>query len=387
MSAGADGRLYLQGDRDVYVVETAPGAVVSTYGPVANLRAAARAPNGDVLAFSGTQGPVVVFDHPDSASALTDVPSALSNAFGGVELAPDGSAVVHTLPSRMVPNDESTHRRIDDEGRWVGVVRTGAPGQLMLSTGEAASFSYGGLIIDETSYTVASGLPSDDVRDVVEDGAGQVWVGTSEGLVQWTDDGFTAVDDRAIRDLFLDADGRVWAATNEGLFWLGDGQLNHSFGVDDPDVTAMFSDGSGVMWVLTTTGLYRRTDTRQFVRYDLDDEVDIVPSTMGFLADSRVLLGTPDRGLFVIQPDGHIESFRQGDGLPSNTITSIAVEPEGAQRAFVATAGGLSQFVAGLVPLQPAVCGDGVVAFSEDCDDEGARRCVATKIVERRNAA
>ena len=86
-----------------------------------------------------------------------------------------------------------------------------------------------------------------------------------------------------------------------------------------------------------------------------------------------MLVGTTDRGLYVVGPDGQIENFRLSDGLPSNEITSIAVETDGERRAFIATSAGISQYVALRGQLQRAVCGDGIVDVSEECDDGGVR--------------
>ena len=110
-------------------------------------------------------------------------------------------------------------------------------------------------------------------------------------------------------------------------------------------------------------------------------DAQIKPSALGFIADGRMLVGTTDRGLYVVGPDGQIENFRLSDGLPSNEITSIAVETDGERRAFIATSAGISQYVALRGQLQRAVCGDGIVDVSEECDDGGVRteRCYSDR--------
>lgn len=70
-----------------------------------------------------------------------------------------------------------------------------------------------------------SGLPSNDVRSVLEDSKGRIWVGTVDGLVMYRQDGTSklfqeqnsSLPDNYVIALSEDKRGRVWIGTAEGV--------------------------------------------------------------------------------------------------------------------------------------------------------------------------
>ena len=74
------------------------------------------------------------------------------------------------------------------------------------------------------TYTARDGLSDDQVTAVVQDGAGNIWIGTNKGLDHLKDGKFTTYTipnlktNPRINTLALDRDGKLWAGTNDTVF-------------------------------------------------------------------------------------------------------------------------------------------------------------------------
>lgn len=81
-------------------------------------------------------------------------------------------------------------------------------------------------------WTEAEGLPSNNVRAVMEDSAGEIWVGTYDGGIGWLRDGKWVVvnKDRGLYDngafqILEDGQGRFWISSNRGIYRVSRSQL------------------------------------------------------------------------------------------------------------------------------------------------------------------
>ena len=131
-------------------------------------------------------------------------------------------------------------------------------------------------------FTVADGLPSGDVRSVVVDRRGTVYVGTTDGTASWTGgdpfDGssdFTqptvvvdgirgqAFDGAVVGAIAVDGGNRKWVGNNSGLFLVSDNTTEQfaRYTVDNSPLPSdridalAFDDATGVLWVGTPAGL------------------------------------------------------------------------------------------------------------------------------------
>ena len=117
------------------------------------------------------------------------------------------------------------------------------------------------------TFTTQNGLPNNSVRAMVEDKAGNVWVGTAAGVVYMTPthhlltpqfEAGTISKGVISTGLFCDSDGRVWLTTenDNGLFVFKDG-LFHAISAMAPfepfQATAVCQDSNGIVWVGTDT--------------------------------------------------------------------------------------------------------------------------------------
>jgi diguanylate cyclase (GGDEF)-like protein len=118
----------------------------------------------------------------------------------------------------------------------------------------------------------ASGLPSNEVRAILENTRGELWIGTTQGLAL-RKDGALKIFGRSeglpgeyIVALFEDSEGALWVGTGTGLGRIRSGQvetiaLGRELGIES--VFAIHEDlRAGALWLATDRGLlrWRRSD-------------------------------------------------------------------------------------------------------------------------------
>jgi ligand-binding sensor domain-containing protein len=140
----------------------------------------------------------------------------------------------------------------------------------------------------------ADRLAPSEVRQLLFDRDGNLWIGTRTGVARMTFDGQGGVQggvqierlpdpELVINGLFEDADRNLWIASDRGLDRLSDGDvlpMGAREGLADEPVGGIREDATGAMWITTIGGLYR-----------------IAP---GQTTATRI---NTDRGLYAIYPD------------------------------------------------------------------------------------
>ena len=120
-------------------------------------------------------------------------------------------------------------------------------------------------------YTVANGLPTNDVTSILADSAGALWIGTRGGVGYWTGAGIVerktsrGAPNNNVNELALAPDGSVWAGTLEGVnIWRNDQleTLTVNDGLPNNIVQALLCDRDGAMWIGTAAGLARAGNRR-----------------------------------------------------------------------------------------------------------------------------
>lgn len=116
------------------------------------------------------------------------------------------------------------------------------------------------------------GLPSNEVRTLLEDRSGGLWVGTTQGLMSRRADGQqvfgsdNGLPGDYIVALYEDSQGDLWVGTGTGLGRIRDGQAETISLADAGEIESVFSiledAHSGVLWMATDRGLlrWRRSD-------------------------------------------------------------------------------------------------------------------------------
>lgn len=116
-------------------------------------------------------------------------------------------------------------------------------------------------------WTVADGLPHENVCALLEDGLGRLWIGMDGGgLARFTDPGFERFDaarglsSLRVWALHADESGALWIGTDRGLNVLRNGHvtaLTTAHGLPDNLVNSIVADRRGWLWIGHDRGVYR----------------------------------------------------------------------------------------------------------------------------------
>ncbi|GAB2502074.1 diguanylate cyclase [Arenimonas alkanexedens] len=170
--------------------------------------------------------------------------------------------------------------------------------------------------------------PVQSVRSIWRQ-SGVELIGTDAGLAWRTapDAPWRAVPElgnTSIRAIAADAKGGWWLGTHRGLWRMdAQGQATPQSPLPDPRVTDLLVEGDDV-WIATRGGLARLRDgvlTTAGVPPELDGEF-----LTSLMRDSRgrLWIGSNERGLYRLWPDGELEHLWPGNGrLPQNSIWAL----------------------------------------------------------------
>jgi ligand-binding sensor domain-containing protein len=205
-----------------------------------------------------------------------------------------------------------------------------------------------------------SPLPSTNVKALVSDAAGGLWIGTDWGLCHfdgasaWTvyQEGTSPLAENDIRSLQVDPSGRLWIGTvsmglqvKEDDTWTTYTPLNSplpEFGIRD-----LFVDPTGDVWVCTASGLARFNGTEWSLYNDTpESHLGAVLETANTNAvaigtDGTVCLGTFNGGLHFIQGSTVEVLTSFDDGFFDNTAVDVLFHPVTGARWVATPAAGL----------------------------------------------
>ncbi len=124
--------------------------------------------------------------------------------------------------------------------------------------------------------TILDGLSQSTVQAIVQDGHGQMWFGTQDGLNKYNGYDFTtyrlnpddphSISDQNIRTLYIDSNNRLWIGTQNGGLNMYDNYKGRfirflseddeqSKTVSDNTIWAILEDHEGLFWIGTGNGL------------------------------------------------------------------------------------------------------------------------------------
>ena len=197
---------------------------------------------------------------------------------------------------------------------------------------------------------VQEGLPSLAVTAIARDRAGYVWVATADGLARYDGVGF-----------------RVWRHGDDPR------SLPGNF------VQALHVDAQDNVWVATEFGGISRLDAARdgFTHLRRATHPGIgSDDTWAFASRDRVVwFGTADGGLHRLAPDGRITRWTTREGLPSDTILTLAFAADGS--LWIGTDAGLAQLVGGRIEAVP-LPGDNAAPFVYSLTRDGDALWVGT---------
>lgn len=228
-------------------------------------------------------------------------------------------------------------------------------------------------------YGQSDGVPFRSVNRLAEDGAGNLWVASYQGMCWWKPGsaethiekdlkiggllGVWVVDverdgtvwagaeieggdlelqrrdpagwrryqlpgiegEPGVTALFVDRDQSLWVGTaRRGIYRIHGGEVDHfdsSDGLSGDAVATFFQDREGTLWVGTSKGMDRFRDVRVAtfsIREGLNS--DSVSSVLG-ARDGSVWIG--NSGALNVLKDGKLSAIRTGQGLPGRDVTTL----------------------------------------------------------------
>lgn len=190
--------------------------------------------------------------------------------------------------------------------------------------------------------------------------AGLIWAGTEGGLVAWSPaDGnyqkYTTLDglaDHNILTLRVTSDGVLWAGTDGGGVLRFDGENFETFdsdsGLTADTVLSLFETIDGSLLAGTAYGelAISQFDGDAWGVAELPALPVEFPKPITFAQDEagRLALGLSDAGGLLYLEDDEWRQFTTADGLPSDSIRSLAYDPDGNLWVVTDVQGGVGSF-------------------------------------------
>ncbi|MFA6591972.1 MAG: two-component regulator propeller domain-containing protein [Bacteroidales bacterium] len=240
---------------------------------------------------------------------------------------------------------------------------------LWIGTNDDGVFKYdipSGVFRQFNSVTLnASGTMSDNIKCVIDDGRGGIWIGTHLGGLSHLTMPSARLETYVINrkspinngcySLLDEGDGTLWVGTLGGLLSFDKASKTfstHSAALIEPmlaslQIMDLFRDSQGNVWIGTDAGLFRYSKGGNSVR-----TFETMSPTVSFEnifvtcltegTDSKVWVGT-NRGLFCYDAQSNsFESYTTADGLPDNSVYGIIEDDS--KMLWLSTGAGLSCF-------------------------------------------
>jgi ligand-binding sensor domain-containing protein/signal transduction histidine kinase len=197
------------------------------------------------------------------------------------------------------------------------------------------------------SFSSNDGLTNSFVRSVFQDSAGQIWIGTDNGLFQLHGERLERIDDSAtvpllaVHAIYEDRKGGLWVGGSRLVRLLGNSAVEYHLEgeASQSRVKSIVETTDGSIWVGTVSALHRKpfapTEPSRFVK------VREVAGTVRFLRQTSggaLWIGTIGHGLY-IDRDGSFSRMTAPDRLPSNTVLNLFEDVE--QNIWVGTQAGM----------------------------------------------
>lgn len=195
------------------------------------------------------------------------------------------------------------------------------------------------------AYSRKDGLVSDTLTKLFEDRAGNIWLGSLEGIQRVHTDRavgthvafetyntLSGLSNNYVRDILEDTEGNLWFGTDRGIDRFRDGLFTTwglQRGMSEEFTRTVMEDRSGTIWVGTSDGLYRFAG-KTVRRYGRND--GLLNSAILSLAerkDGSIWVGTTAGGLHLLR-ENRFENLGPKWGLGASSVRAILETSDGA---------------------------------------------------------
>jgi ligand-binding sensor domain-containing protein/signal transduction histidine kinase len=196
-----------------------------------------------------------------------------------------------------------------------------------------------------TSFGTAEGLTNGFVRSVLEDKAGNIWVGTDRGFFQLVGDRFVRLDHgtpespfTSVVQIAFDKQGRIWVGAQIGLLTVVNGMLVPATCRGEPvsaAVKGLYQSSDGRVFSIDAEGF---SEVQDGCRRRNPLARDVTVSALREGRDGKLWVGTPGEGL-IRYMGGKAQMLTAPSLLPDNAVTAVFEDRE--QNLWVGSQDGL----------------------------------------------
>lgn len=186
-------------------------------------------------------------------------------------------------------------------------------------------------------FKTTDGLSNDQVHKTLIDRRGDLWIATGNGLNLYKDGKFkifTTADglsDNYVKTLYEDRGGSLWIGTHTGLDRLKDGRITSFTTADGLSSNFIFSiceDRDGNLWVGTEKGLNRFKDGKPQAVTGIEDLADDQIFSIYEDKEASLWIGTHTKGLIRLR-DAKFTTFGEAEGLTGENVQSLFQDSRG----------------------------------------------------------
>ncbi len=188
--------------------------------------------------------------------------------------------------------------------------------------------------------TTNDGLPTNNITALAEDGSGSLWIGTADGIAIWKDGkiqpvpGTEALRKRYISALCRDAAGAIWIGVWDcGVFHFKAGLLEQ---LSEPAMDSLLrqphcllSDASNHLWVGARDDSVLCHENGQWRQFRIPGH-SAAPyiTSLAEQPDGTIWAGSASEGLFEFKR-GKMTGLNTDAGLPDNRVTALFTDRDG----------------------------------------------------------
>jgi ligand-binding sensor domain-containing protein/signal transduction histidine kinase len=182
------------------------------------------------------------------------------------------------------------------------------------------------------------GLRHDQIRAMIQDNTGNIWLGTDDGLTKYNGKFFyhytteQGLSNNLILSVIQDSRDNIWFGTFRGGVTKYDGYYLTTFtvneGMPDDIVNSLFEDSYGNIWFGTGKGLVKFDDDNLTI-YNTDN--GLANNDIRTICEDRygnIWIGTYAGGISVLKGD-EFWNYTTNEGLPTNHINKIFKDRDG----------------------------------------------------------
>lgn len=194
-----------------------------------------------------------------------------------------------------------------------------------------------------TSFSIKEGLPGDDeeIWGLTIDKNGLIWVGSTAGVSHFDGEKFTPfslpdlkvenpqsmLSDKLVFQFLEDKNGTMWFVTDgNGIFKYNNGEFTHlttKNGLTDNSTAEILEDKQGNIWIGTFYGGVSKFDGKTYTNFTKDGIIEGI-ETYNFHEDSKGNIWFSAEGYGVYRYDGaNFTQFTTEQGLTTNVVQSI----------------------------------------------------------------